>query len=109
MLFPTDDANLTPQARAVLARQADWLTGNPNWRAVIEGHAAENGTREYNLSLGARRASSVQDYLIAHGVDPDRLRTVSFGKERPLQACATEACHAANRRAVTTLHPAGMI
>lgn len=109
VLFPNDDTNLTPQARQTLTRQAAWLAGNLGWLALIEGHAAENGTREYNLSLGARRASSVQDYLIAKGVAPERIRTVSFGKERPVQPCTTEACHDVNRRAVTVLQPAGMI
>jgi peptidoglycan-associated lipoprotein len=75
---------------------------NPEYTALIEGHADEQGTREYNLALGARRASSVRDYLVAAGVpDGSRLRTISYGKERPLEICSDESCYMQNRRAVT--------
>lgn len=104
--FPQDDTTLTPEARTVLARQADWLSRHDNVVAEIEGHSDEQGTREFNLALGARRASSVQEYLIARGVEPSRLNTVSFGKERPAESCAEESCLAANRRAVTVIAPA---
>ena len=70
---------------------------------TVEGHADEQGTREYNLALGARRASAVQDFLISQGVGPSRMRTVSYGKERPIEICSDEACYAKNRRAVTVL------
>lgn len=107
VIFPQDDATLTPEARAILNRQAAFLVTNRTVLAEIEGHADEQGTREFNLALGARRANSVQEYLIANGVEPARLSTISFGKERPAQSCTNEACFAANRRAVTAIMPAG--
>jgi peptidoglycan-associated lipoprotein len=76
---------------------------NPEYTALIEGHADEQGTREYNLALGARRASSVRDYLVAAGVPDGRLRTISYGKERPLEICSEESCYMQNRRAVTVI------
>jgi peptidoglycan-associated lipoprotein len=76
---------------------------NPGYAAIIEGHADEQGTREYNLALGARRAAAVQNFLISQGVAANRLRTISYGKERPLEVCSEEACYAKNRRAVTVL------
>ncbi|MEL7107243.1 MAG: peptidoglycan-associated lipoprotein Pal [Pseudomonadota bacterium] len=103
VLFAVDQHTLTPQGETALTQQANWLATNPEYAAVIEGHADEQGTREYNLALGARRASSVQNYLIAQGVAPSRLRTVSFGKERPIEVCSDEACYSQNRRAVTIL------
>ncbi len=101
--FMLDQSTLTPEARTTLAGQAQWLGQNPSYTAVIEGHADEQGTREYNIALGARRASSVQEYLISQGVQAGRLRTVSYGKERPLAICSTEDCYTKNRRAVTAL------
>ena len=80
-----------------------WLNSNADFAVIIEGHADEQGTREYNLALGARRASAVQEFLISQGVAPSRLRTVSYGKERPIEVCSVEACYAKNRRAVTVL------
>ncbi|WP_134678450.1 peptidoglycan-associated lipoprotein Pal [Paracoccus ravus] len=109
VLFPVDQSTLTPEARTILANQAGWLNQNQGFSALIEGHADEQGTREYNLALGARRASSVQEYLISQGVGSGRLRTVSYGKERPLEICSTEECYTKNRRAVTAVSPgAGM-
>ena len=87
----------------VLQGQAQWLNSNPDYAIIIEGHADEQGTREYNLALGARRASAVQDFLISQGVSATRMRTVSYGKERPIEVCSTEACYMKNRRAVTVL------
>jgi peptidoglycan-associated lipoprotein len=107
VLFAANQTALTSDARAILARQADWLNRHTNFTAVVQGHAEETGTREYNLALGARRASAVQEYLIAQGVASDRLRTLSFGKERPRAVCSDEACYAQNRRAVTVISPAG--
>ncbi len=101
--FMLDQSTLTPEARGILANQAQWLNANPGFSAVIEGHADEQGTREYNLALGARRASSVQEYLISQGVTAGRLRTVSYGKERPLAVCSTEDCFTKNRRGVTVV------
>ncbi|MEC9105220.1 MAG: OmpA family protein, partial [Pseudomonadota bacterium] len=76
---------------------------NPDYTAVIEGHADEQGTREYNLALGGRRANAAREYLITQGVSPARLRTVTYGKERPIEICSVESCYAKNRRAVTVL------
>ena len=103
VLFAIDQSTLSAEASAVLEMQATWLMDNPGFTAVIEGHADEQGTREYNLALGARRASAVQNFLIERGVAPNRLKTVSYGKERPLEICSAEACYAQNRRAVTVL------
>jgi peptidoglycan-associated lipoprotein len=103
VLFAVDTSILTAEGRAVLQGQAQWLASHPTYAAIIEGHADEQGTREYNLALGARRASAAQDFLISQGVAPGRLRTVSYGKERPLAVCSDEACYEQNRRAVTVL------
>ena len=101
--FVVDQSTLTDEARTTLSGQAQWLNSHGNYAAIIEGHADEQGTREYNLALGARRASSVQQYLISQGVSADRLRTVSYGKERPIATCASESCFSQNRRAVTVI------
>jgi peptidoglycan-associated lipoprotein len=103
VLFEVDQSTLTPAARTILAAQAQWMIQNPGYAAIIEGHADEQGTREYNLALGARRAAAVQNFLISQGIAATRLRTVSYGKERPLEVCSEEACYAKNRRAVTVL------
>ena len=103
VLFMVDQSTISPEARTILTAQAGWLTQHPGYTAIIEGHADEQGTREYNLALGARRASAVQEFLIANGVAGNRLRTVSYGKERPLAACSDETCYAKNRRAVTVI------
>lgn len=103
VLFAVDQSTLTDAARTILIGQAAWLNANPDYAVIIEGHADEQGTREYNLALGARRASAVQDFLISQGVGPSRMRTVSYGKERPVEVCSDEACYAKNRRAVTVL------
>lgn len=101
VLFLVDQSTLTPAAIAILDEQANWLNANPQYTAVIEGHADEQGTREYNLGLGAKRASAVNNYLTSRGVAQNRLETVTFGKERPLAICSDETCWAKNRRAVT--------
>ncbi|MCB1399466.1 MAG: peptidoglycan-associated lipoprotein Pal [Rhodobacteraceae bacterium] len=103
VLFAVDQSTLSPEARIILSGQAQWLGSHPQYSAIIEGHADEQGTREYNLALGARRASSVQEYLVSQGVASNRLRTVSYGKERPLEVCSTEDCYSKNRRAVTVI------
>jgi len=103
VLFEVDQHTLTAQARQVLDGQADWLLRNADYDAVIEGHADEQGTREYNLALGARRANSVLEYLLSRGVPADRLDVVSYGKERPIEICSAESCYAKNRRAVTVI------
>jgi peptidoglycan-associated lipoprotein len=103
VFFLVDQSTLTDTARATLTQQAAWLNANKDYAVIIEGHADEQGTREYNLALGARRASGVQDFLISQGVAPSRMRTVSYGKERPVEVCSVEECYAKNRRAVTVL------
>ena len=103
VLFAVDQSTLSPAAQATLDRQAGWLLTNRDFTAVIEGHADEQGTREYNLALGARRANAVQEYLVSQGVAGNRLRVVSYGKERPIEICSNESCYAKNRRAVTVL------
>ncbi|MGB3409138.1 MAG: peptidoglycan-associated lipoprotein Pal [Jannaschia sp.] len=103
VLFAVDQSALTPEGQSTLAAQAQWLNANPGYTALIEGHADEQGTREYNLALGGRRANAARDYLVSQGVSSSRMRTISYGKERPLQVCSTEACYSQNRRAVTVL------
>lgn len=103
VLFANDTSTLNDDGRATLAGQALWLSNNPAYTAIIEGHADEKGTREYNLALGARRASSARDYLVSQGVSSGRLRTVTYGKERPIEVCSTEECYTKNRRAVTVI------
>lgn len=108
VLFVVDQSTLTAEAQGTLREQAVWLMNNGDFTAIIEGHADERGTREYNLALGARRASAVQDFLVTQGVSPGRLRTVTFGKERPIEICSDEACYSQNRRAVTVLAAGGL-
>jgi len=103
VLFAVDERTLTDDDRRVLAAQAQWLLANPAYAAIIEGHADEQGTREYNLGLGASRAAAVQNFLISQGVPANRLRTISYGKERPIKLCSDESCWSVNRRAVTVL------
>ncbi len=103
VIFPADQTTLTAEARTILARQAAWLNENTGFTASVAGHADEKGTREYNLALGARRANSVQEYLISQGVEAGRVRTNTYGKERPLEVCSTELCFAKNRRAQTVV------
>lgn len=103
VLFAVDTSTLTPQGIATLDGQSQWLLTNSDYLAIVEGHADEQGTREYNLALGARRANAVREYLISRGVPASRLRTVSYGKERPIEICSQEACYAKNRRAVTVI------
>lgn len=103
VLFAVDQSTLSSEAQTTLDGQAQWLMTNRDFTAVIEGHADEQGTREYNLALGARRANAVQEYLVNRGVAGNRLRVVSYGKERPIEICSNEACYAQNRRAVTVL------
>lgn len=103
VFFAVDQSVLTADAQATLRAQAQWLNANPQYAAIIEGHADEQGTREYNIALGDRRATAVRNYLVSQGVAATRLRTVSYGKERPVEVCSSEACYAKNRRAVTVL------
>jgi peptidoglycan-associated lipoprotein len=104
VFFETDSTELTPQARSTLEKQAQWLQTYNRYSFTVEGHADERGTREYNIALGARRAQAVHDYLAARGVDPNRMRTISYGKERPVAVCNDISCWSQNRRAVTVLN-----
>jgi peptidoglycan-associated lipoprotein len=103
VLFAVDQSTLSPEARATLDGQVQWLMTNADYNAVIEGHADEQGTRAYNLALGARRANAVMEYLVSQGIPANRLRFVTYGKERPIEICSQEACYAKNRRAVTII------
>ncbi|MDB5539815.1 MAG: rane protein [Devosia sp.] len=103
VFFETDSSNLTPTAMTTLDKQAQWLNRYTNYRIMIEGHADERGTREYNIALGARRASIVVNYLTSKGVDARRLSSKSFGKERPVAICNDISCWSQNRRAVTVV------
>jgi len=103
VLFAVDTSTITPAGQSILDGQAQWLLTNNDYRAVIEGHADEQGTREYNLALGFRRANAVREYLVSRGVPTGRLEVTSFGKERPIEVCSNETCYTQNRRAVTVL------
>ncbi len=101
VFFDFDKYNLKADARATLEKQAAWLNKWPATTITVEGHCDERGTREYNLALGERRANSVKDYLVALGVNPDRIKTISYGKERPVALGSNEAAWAQNRRGVS--------
>ena len=104
ILFEVDNSGLTALAKTILNSQADWLLINAEYQVLIEGHADEQGTRDYNLALGARRAQIVKEYLISRGVDPNNISIVTYGKERPLENCSAEVCWSQNRRAVTIVN-----
>jgi len=104
VFFETDSTELTPQSRATLDKQAQWLGHYNRYTFTVEGHADERGTREYNLALGARRAQAVHDYLVSRGIAANRMRTISYGKERPVAVCDDISCWSQNRRAVTVLN-----
>ena len=108
VLFTVDSSTLTPAGQQTLNGQANWLKTNADFQAIIEGHADEQGTREYNLALGNRRANAVREYLVSRGVPSNRLRVISYGKERPIEVCASEACYSQNRRAVTVIAAGGL-
>ncbi len=103
VFFNTDSTTLTSLARSTLDKQAEWLNKYSGYSITIEGHADERGTREYNIALGARRATAARNYLVSKGVAAARLRTISFGKERPVAVCDDISCWSQNRRAVTVL------
>ncbi|MGB3418320.1 MAG: peptidoglycan-associated lipoprotein Pal [Mesorhizobium sp.] len=107
IFFDTDSSAIRADAQQTLARQAQWLNKYSQYRIVVEGHADERGTREYNLALGARRAAATRDYLASQGVNAGRIKTISYGKERPVAVCDDISCWSQNRRAVTTLGGAG--
>ena len=101
VFFGFDKSDLTSEAQATLNRQAAWLKKSSALKVVVEGHADERGTREYNLALGERRATAVKNYLVAAGIPAGRISTISYGKERPIALGSDEASWAKNRRAVT--------
>jgi peptidoglycan-associated lipoprotein len=103
VFFETDSSALTATAQATLDKQAAWLNKYTNYRILMEGHADERGTREYNIALGARRASVVVNYLVSKGVNAQRIQQKSFGKERPVAICDDISCWSQNRRAVTVV------
>ncbi|MCY1666219.1 peptidoglycan-associated lipoprotein Pal [Rhizobium sp. SL86] len=107
IFFDTDSSSIRADAQQTLDRQAQWLMRYPNYAITVEGHADERGTREYNLALGARRAAATRDYLASRGVPANRMRTISYGKERPVAVCDDISCWSQNRRAVTVLGGAG--
>lgn len=102
--FSSDSSDLTPEAQATLVKQAQWLKQYPQYTITVEGHADERGTREYNIALGARRATSVRTFLASNGIPASRMRTISYGKERPVAVCDDISCWAQNRRAQTVLN-----
>ncbi len=103
VFFESDQTDLTPRAQETLDKQARWLQQYNRGPITIEGHADERGTREYNFALGARRAESTKQYLVARGISPERIRTISYGKERPVAVCNDISCWSQNRRAVTVI------
>jgi peptidoglycan-associated lipoprotein len=101
ILFDTDKYDVDAEDQPILQSQATWLQANPTVRVTVEGHADERGTRDYNIALGDRRANSAKNYLASLGIDPSRITTVSYGKERPAALGSDESAWAQNRRAVT--------
>ena len=103
VLFKVNQSVIEPDYREVLNSQAKWIKENSIALVTIEGHADEQGTREYNLALGARRATAVRNYLVSKGVSESKLSVVTYGKERPLRICSEESCWSKNRRAITII------
>lgn len=103
VFFDTNSSDLSARARETLDKQAMWLSHYSRYDFTIEGHSDERGTREYNIALGARRAEMVRKYLVSRGVLAQRIRTISYGKERPVAVCDEESCWSQNRRAVSVL------
>mgnify|MGYP001386783632 FL=1 len=107
IFFDTDSSAIRADAQSTLSKQAQWLNKYGQYRITVEGHADERGTREYNIALGARRAAATRDFLIGRGVAANRMKTISYGKERPVAVCDDISCWSQNRRAVTVLNGAG--
>ena len=103
VFFESDSTELSSTAQATLDKQARWLQQYSRYSFTVEGHADERGTREYNFALGARRAEVAKEYLVARGVPASRIKTISYGKERPVAVCNDISCWSQNRRAVTVL------
>jgi peptidoglycan-associated lipoprotein len=106
--FEVDSSALTGEAQNILSKQAVWLNQYPQYTVTVEGHADERGTREYNIALGARRATAVKSFLAQQGVSAPRMRTISYGKERPIAVCDDISCWSQNRRAQTVLNSGAM-
>nr|WP_247646293.1 peptidoglycan-associated lipoprotein Pal [Labrenzia sp. VG12] len=106
VFFEEDQSVLNAQGQTTLASQAKWLSRYSQYTITVEGHADERGTRQYNIALGARRAQAARDYLVSQGVNASRIRTISYGKERPVAVCNDNSCWSQNRRAVTVLNNA---
>lgn len=104
VFFESDQTDLNAAGQTTLDKQAQWLSQYGSYAFTVEGHADERGTREYNFALGARRAESVKAYLISKGISASRIKTVSYGKERPVATCNDISCWSQNRRAVTVLN-----
>ncbi|MBB4198673.1 peptidoglycan-associated lipoprotein [Rhodoblastus sphagnicola] len=105
VFFDSDSSEINGAGQATLDKQANWLNQYRSYAFTVEGHADERGTREYNFALGARRAESAKNYLVARGVSASRIKTISYGKERPVAVCDDISCWSQNRRAVTVLKP----
>jgi peptidoglycan-associated lipoprotein len=103
VLFSVDQSTLNPQAMGILDAQIGWLRSNPTLPVLIEGHADERGTTEYNLALGSSRASAVRNYMVSQGIPDSRISIITYGRERPVATCPDESCFAQNRRAVTVV------
>ena len=107
--FEVDSSELTAEGRSILNAQAIWLRQYASYPITVEGHADERGTREYNIALGGRRAETTKNFLIAQGINPGRIRTISYGKERPVAVCDDISCWSQNRRTVTVLDGGGAV
>ena len=107
--FEVDSSELTAEGRSILNAQAIWLRQYSSYPITVEGHADERGTREYNIALGARRGETTKNFLIAQGINSGRIRTISYGKERPVAVCDDISCWSQNRRTVTLLEGAGAV
>jgi peptidoglycan-associated lipoprotein len=103
VFFDTDRSNIRADQRATLERQSAWMGRFPQVQVMVEGHADERGTREYNIALSARRATAAREYLISQGVAANRISSIAYGKERPAALCDAEQCWSQNRRAVTVI------
>lgn len=103
VFFTVDSATLSQASMATLDKQVEWLNQYSQFSIVVEGHADERGTREYNIALGARRGTAARNYLVSKGIAASRIRTISYGKERPVAVCDDISCWSQNRRAVTVV------
>jgi peptidoglycan-associated lipoprotein len=103
VLFTVDQTTLSPEAIGILNAQVGWLTQNPGAPVLIEGHADERGTSEYNMALGSSRASAVRNYMVSQGIPDSRISIITYGRERPVATCPDESCWSQNRRAVTVV------